>query len=202
MLDQIKIGDEWKLAFLLFLNVFWVIYLPLPFQLNRTISYLFYFYFGSVVYEYSDGIKKHLSCDMVAFSWVVFLIVFVLLRPLRDVLIRDADNTRILNGFIMAGNNLCFVLYAGSGLMAFYFTSVFYTQRKVLHFFTIRLAGCCFGIYLFQQFILQFLYYKTSFSTMVGQYWLPWLGFVIALILSYILSALSLKTKYGRFLIG
>lgn len=202
LLDQIKIGNGWKLGFLLFLNVFWVIYLPLPFQLNRAISYLLYFYLGSVVYEYSNGIKKHLSCDMVALSWVAFLIMFVLLRPLRDVLIRDSDNSKILNVFIIARNNLCLVLYACSGLMAFYFTSVYYVQRKVLHSFTIKLAGCCFGIYLFQQFILQFLYYKTSFPIMVGPYWLPCLGFVITLIVSYILSVLLLKTKFGRFLIG
>ena len=44
LLDQIKIGNGWKLGFLLFLNVFWVIYLPLPFQLNRLTGAIHIFY--------------------------------------------------------------------------------------------------------------------------------------------------------------
>ena len=62
----------------------------------------------------------------------------------------------------------------------------------------VELNGLCFGIYLFQQFILQILYYKTNLPSLVGPYWLPWVGLVVTLILSYLLTKLSLKTKVGR----
>jgi peptidoglycan/LPS O-acetylase OafA/YrhL len=62
----------------------------------------------------------------------------------------------------------------------------------------VELNGLCFGIYLFQQFILQILYYKTTLSSLIGPYWLPWIGLIVTLILSYLLTKLSLKTKIGR----
>ncbi len=202
LLEKVKIDLPWKLLFLFFLNIFWLNFVPLPFQLNRAIPYLFFFYVGVLVYKYSSFLKMHLSWKYLVLSWVTFLIVFVLFRPLRDVLIPNDTNGRIINGLIMAGNNLCLLLYGITGLLAFYYTAVFYTQRKEINSFIVQLASFCFGIYLFQQFILQFLYYKTSFPAFVGPYWLPWCGFVIAISCSIMLSVFLLRTKVGRFLIG
>lgn len=200
MLEQVKIGDGWKLAFLLCLNVFWLKWLPL--QLSRAISYVFYFYFGFVVYKQSESIKKRLTPDIVAFSWIAFLVLFFLLRPLRDLLKSSVNYNLFEKISTMAIDNLCLLLYAGSGLIAFYLTSVYYTQRHQLKSFTVKIASCCFGIYLIQQFVLQLLYYKTLFPIVVGPYWLPWLGFIITIIVSFIISSLLLKTKTGKFLIG
>ena len=58
----------------------------------------------------------------------------------------------------------------------------------------------CFGMYIFQQFILQFLYYKSELPTIVGQYWLPWIGLSITLILSYLLTSICRKSRMGRLL--
>lgn len=200
LLEQVRIGDGWKLAFLLCLNVFWLKWLPL--QLSRTFSYIFYFYFGFVVYKHSFAIKKYLKTDILALSWIVFFVMFVLLRPLRDCLMVETDDNLFQKVMNLATNNLCILLYASFGLTAFYLTSVFYTQHHQLKSFTLKLASWCFGIYLFQQFILQLLYYKTNFPNFMGPYLLPWCGFVIATVFSCILSALLLKTKVGKFLIG
>lgn len=59
----------------------------------------------------------------------------------------------------------------------------------------------CFGIYLFQQFILMFIYYKTNIPVMIGSSLLPWFGFVTAFIGSYILTFLLRKNKYCRKII-
>jgi hypothetical protein len=163
---------------------------------------MLYFYSGFVVYKKSDKIKNLLSIDILAFSWVVFLVLFIVLRPMRDILVVDAANSYFRNVFLKSSNSLCLLLYACSGLCAFYLTSVYYTKRVQLKSFTVKLASCCFGIYLFQEFILKVLYYKTNFPTHVGPYWLPWCGFTIALIISYIFSYLFLKTKTGKYLIG
>lgn len=76
-----------------------------------------------------------------------------------------------------------------------YFT---HTKKCRIPKWIIELNTTCFGIYLFQQFILQILYYKTSLPTIVGPYWLPWIGLAITLVTSYILTKLSLKTNIGR----
>lgn len=200
LLEQIKIKDGWKLAFLVVLNLFCFVTLPL--RLNNAAFYLVYFYGGFLFYKHSDKIKAAITSRRLVYSWIVFAVLFAVLRPLRDVLVTDDTQAKLLKLLIYASNNACQLVYAWAGLIAFYCTAVFITQKHQLSKTTEKIAACCFGIYLFQQFVLQFLYYKTDFPTIVGPYWLPWCGFMIAAMVSYVLSALLLKTKTGRFLIG
>lgn len=200
LLEQVKIKDGWKLAFLIALNLFNMISLPL--RISTAFTYLVYFYGGYMVYKHSEKIKCLITTRKLVVSWLVFIAVFVICRPMRDVLVTNDSCSTIVKLLFVVGNHACQLLYAVSGLIAFYGTAVYFTQRHQLSEVTKKIATCCFGIYLFQQFVLQLLYYKTEFPLLVGPYWLPWLGFVIAAILSYILSVLLLKTKIGRFLIG
>lgn len=200
LLEQVKVKDVWKMAFLVCLNLFAIISLPL--QLRSAASYMVYFYAGYVVYKHKDAIKAALSSKRLIGGWILFAVVFVLLRPMRDVLICTENAPRLYKLAMIVGDNACHLVYAGLGTLVFYCTAVYYIQRRQLKPFTVKLAACCFGIYLFQQFVLQLLYYKTSFPVLVGPYWLPWCGFVIAAAVSYLLSVLLLKTKTGKFLIG
>ena len=200
LLEQIKIKERWKITFLVVLNLF--MFVSLPLRLSKAASFMIYFYGGYMVYKYSNKVKAAITKKRLIWSWVIFAVVFALLRPMCDVLVTNDAQSKLLKLFILIGNNACQLIYASVGLMAFYCTAVYYTQHHQLKPFTIKLAACCFGIYLFQQFLLQLLYYKTSFPTLVGPYWLPWCGFVIAAVVSYVLSELLLKTKAGKFLIG
>jgi surface polysaccharide O-acyltransferase-like enzyme len=83
-------------------------------------------------------------------------------------------------------------------LLVNYFVS---TKGKTPPEFIVKLNRSCFGIYLFQQFILQALYYKTNLPTIVGAYWLPWVGFAVALFGSYLLTRMLLSFKIGRQLV-
>ena len=200
LLEQIKIKDGRKMALLVALNLLNVISLPL--RISTAFTYLVYFYGGYLVYKHSERIKSFITIRNNVISWVVFVIVFSVLRPLPDVLIIDDSYSRVIKALIVICNHAEQLIYASAGLIAFYITAVYFTQHHQLSAATKKIATCCFGIYLFQQFVLQLLYYKTSFPLLVGPYWLPWFGFVIAGFVSYILSSLLLKTKIGRFLIG
>ncbi len=200
LLEQIKIKDGWKMAFLVALNLFNIISLPL--RISAAFTYLVYFYGGYVIYKHSDEIKKAITSRKLVASWIVFAVLFVICRPLRDVLVPNGMSSNIVKLIFVVGNHACQLLYAWSGLIAFYGTTVYFTQHQQLSEATQKMAACCFGIYLFQQFVLQLLYYKTDFPLWVGPYWLPWCGFVIAAIISHVLSDILLKTKIGRFLIG
>lgn len=200
LLEQVKIKDGWKMAFLIALNLFNIISLPL--RISTAFNYMVYFYGGCVVYKHSEKIKSLITSRRLVFSWVIFVVVFVICRPMRDVLTPNVSSSNIVKLLLVVGNHGCQLLYAWSGLVAFYGTTVYFTQRHQLSEATKKMAASCFGIYLLQQFILQGLYYITDFPIWVGPYWLPWLGFVIAVIISYLLSVLLLKTKIGRFLIG
>lgn len=200
LLEQIMIKDGWKMAFLIALNLITIITLPL--RLSSAFSFMVYFYAGFLFYKYADKIKSLIIPKRLVLTWLVFAVFFVVFRPLRDVLVTNNSQSVYLKFVIYVGNNACQLLYASVGLIAFYGTSVYFTKNHQLSETTKKIATCCFGIYLFQQFVLQLLYYKTSFPLWVGPYRLPWCGFVIAAVVSYVLSDLLLRTKTGRFLIG
>ena len=200
ILDKIKIGDGWKLLFLILINLFWP--LSLPFQLGATTNYIFYFYLGYVVYKHSERIKELITPKSLVISWIIFIVVFVLLRPLKESIIIGDQDIRLYRLLTGSARSTCQLIYATIGTLTFYITMVYYTQHKQLSKFTISLSSCCFGIYLTHQFLLKALYYNTDFASIVGPYWLPWLGFIIVLPISYLLSLLLLKTKIGKFLIG
>lgn len=200
LLEQVKIKYGWKLVFLIALNLFNIIDFPL--RVSSAFTYLVYFYGGYLVYKHSEKIKSLITSKRIAVSWIVFAVLFVICRPMRDVLVASDLSSDLVKLLLIVGNHACQLLYAASGLIAFYSTAVFFTQRYQLSEATKKIATCCFGIYLFQQFVLQLLYYKTDFPLWVGPYWLPWCGFIIAAVISYVLSELFLKTKIGKFLIG
>lgn len=200
LLEQIKINDGWKMAFLIMLNLLFFFVLPL--RLSNAASFMVYFYGGFLIYKHSDKIKVPITTKRLVCSWIVFVILFALLRPLCDFLVTNDEMTKAQKMLIYVGENACQLIYAWTGLIAFYSTAVYYTRKHQLSQTTQKVAACCFGIYLFQQFILQLLYYKTGFPSFVGPYLLPWCGFLIALFVSYLLSVLLLKTKTGKFLIG
>ena len=200
LLLQTKMKEQYRV--LILLALYFCSFLPLPFRMNSALSYLVFFYAGYLFYKNVDKIKSWITGKRVVWLWVVFVVAFALLRPLRDSFSVQASDGMIQKFIILSLNNACRLSYASAGLVAFYCSAVWLTQKHELNSFTIRFAGACFGIYLFQQFILQILSYKTSFPVLVDPYWLPWLGFAITLPLSYLLSVLLLKTKWGKFLIG
>ena len=200
ILQKIKIGDSWKLLFLALINLFWP--LSLPFQLVATTNYIFYFYLGYVVYKHSERIKTSITPKSLVISWIIFILVFILLRPLKETIIIGDQDFRLYRLLTSSLRSTCQLIYATMGTITFYITMVYYTSNKKMSKITVSLASCCFGIYLIHQFLLKALYYNTDFASIVGPYLLPWLGFIIVLPISYLLAILLLKAKIGKFLIG
>lgn len=199
LLEKIKIPNGWKLAFLIILNLFFCI--SIPFQISRATKYLVYFYGGYLIYKHSENIKKHIDIKRIILLWSLFVVSFVLLKVLKENL-NTETTSRYMNLLLASCGRACQLVYASIGTIAFYVTALYYTNHHKLRLQTVKLASCCFGIYLFQQFVLKGLYYETGFAACVGPYLLPWLGFLIAAPVSYLMTVLLLKTKVGKFLIG
>lgn len=200
LIEKVKISDGWKLVFLVCLYLFWPVQLPL--QLTAATNYMVFFWGGYVVYKFRVKICNTLTLKHVFLFWLLFAAAFVFLRPLKETLIIGDFTDRLFRLLSFAVRSLFQLVYASLGVMAFYFTTLFITQQRKLKPFTIKLASCCFGIYLFQQFILRGIYYYTDLPVLVGPYWLPWVGFIVAAPASFLLSVILLKTKVGRSMIG
>ena len=74
-----------------------------------------------------------------------------------------------------------------------FFTSILFTQKYKLKTWYISLGGMCFGVYIFQEFIIKYLYYYTDLGERVSYLVLPWIVFIITTVTSILLSK-STKT--------
>lgn len=64
----------------------------------------------------------------------------------------------------------------------------------------IKLSDCCFGVYIFQQFILLLLE-RTGLAYNVSPYAYPWITFSITIIISLALTVIMRKTSIGSHLL-
>ena len=177
--------------------------IPLPFQLGRAFYYLPFFIGGGFVYRFClYKVKDNITKGRVFGLWVLFAILFVGLTVCRDYLLSLTDLSLPARVIQTSMLKLSRILYSAIGVISIYCTGVWYAENYNLNPRVTAFGKNCFGIYLFQQFILQTIYYKTDIPTVVGPQWLPWTGFAITLIISTVLSFGLSKTTIGRMLIG
>ena len=199
VLEKIHIKEKYKLLLILLCSI--VSFLPLPLRLPSAMYYIFFFYAGFYVRKRLAGKIINISTPKVVVMWAVYAVVFIALTMVREFLM-DVDTTNIIaKAAIFSGARLCQILYAGLGIAAMYCTALVITSKKELKPWIIKIGAYCFGVYLFQQFILMGIYYHTNLPIIVGSNWLPWVGTAIALTGSLLLSWLFRKTKLGRALI-
>lgn len=178
--------------------------LPLPLQIDRAVYYALFFYLGMLIYRNREEIiSKVKSLKQVFLGMSLFIFTYVIGLYVQEgdcmnVYI-DSDNL-IIKVFVVEFMKYVKIIYSILGIVFIYVLVNYFLEVKRMKVapWVIKLSSYCFGIYLFQQFILQILYYKTSLPNLVGFYWLPWVGLIITLALSYLLTKLSLKTKLGR----
>lgn len=190
LLSRLRINKRLLLMVLFALSISAV--LPIPFKLNNVFHYLPYFYLGVFVFDYTpqrSTLKKAL------FFLIVFLLMLVsvtLYRATHPVL---ASWQKLFLWYLKQ-------IYAVSGTMGIFIICKLLGEKKELSAGLLQFNACCFGIYIFHQFILKLFYYKTSLPLFCGTYWLPWVGLFGTLIVSFGMTWLFRKTKTGRFLLG
>lgn len=201
ILKNIKGNDVSKLLILACLYLFHPSF-SFIFQIGRVPDYLFFFYSGYMMYKYRDIIKKKNDYRQILLAWCLFIILFVGWNAFKDhpQLLPGIINTK--SYWFTAANNKSSILYKGTGLLALYLTAIGITSKYQVGRFVMIVAANSFGVYIIQQFALQFLYYKTDMPIIVGPYWLPWLGFIIALAVSVFGSIYLRKLRIGKFLLG
>ena len=202
ILDKIQIPQWLKLMVVYCLPALSL--LPIPLGLSSAMYYLPFFYTGLVIYKLRDKIIETIcNRQRVNVLWggvfaVLFIVVTIVSSDILSVYMESSS--LIIKGVAFLCKKYLQLLCAASGVAFVYGMVNYLIEGKCLTIprWLVELNGLCFGIYLFQQFILQILYYKTNLPSLVGPYWLPWVGLVVTLILSYLLTKLSLKTKVGR----
>lgn len=179
---------------------------PLPFQLSASAYYMFFFYLGYAIKRFDNNLSGFFKPKWILASLSLFTAVLISSAILRQAITppRYTADSKAFSALIAIALKLTQLLYASLGLMFIFLTASYLVHVKhiALSNRVIRLSTYAFGIYLFQQFILIWLYYHTSLQSIIGLHLLPWISFVIVLIGSWLLTGFTLRFKIGRQLIG
>ena len=183
------------------LTLFLLSIINIPFQISSSFYYIVFFYTGYKFWRLSKRIKISLTLSRVVYSWCLFGLLYVLLTGLNSFMLRYLNIDSCVGAILWKESyNIIKILYGFAGILALFFTAVYYTRIKTLPNIIVKVGEYCFGVYLFQQFILHGLYYNTHLPQIIGGY-LPWIGFLITLTLSLLISILIKPFKWGRALI-
>lgn len=184
LLNKVKLTPLLKLIITLLCAL--LPYLALPFRLGWTMFYIFFFYLGYFAFLKRDYFIK-LSAK-VMYSWggyLLFIGIFILLYSLKDAL-----TTLIGNKYIFrTSSQMLEIVYSTLGLISFYLVVTRLSNKYPNLFKNITWLGSySFSIYIFQEFILRIIYYKTEITVCLHPYIIPWFGFFVTLFLSVLLS--------------
>ena len=129
--------------------------------------------------------------------YVMFLVYMIIRQEIHptDIISKAAK---------MLSMNIAHMMMCITAIFTIYTTA---NKPCVIRYLTdrpqlITISGYCYGVYIYQQFILKLLYYRTPMLMLVNKWLLPWIAFVIALVVSLLLCHLTLRTRWGRYLIG
>ena len=202
-LQYIEINDKYKLSVLLLVSISSIV--SLPFQLKNTFYYLFYFNAGIVLFKNREVINRKLAnLKGILLVAVVFIIAFIPLTKLReDITVLFQTEQVLLKMASLCTYNLARIIYASLAVLLIYIIATYLINKSFkIGNNLLSFNKCCFGVYLIHQFVLKYMYYRTSIPSLLGIYALPWVSFIGAFFVSIIITVLFRSNKIGRFLIG
>lgn len=195
--ERIRISPKLVLPILFICSVLPIPVLPL--HLGHSIHYLFYFYLGYCIQKYNFRIDKIFKSQYVVIMSGVFLLLFIAVTLLHE------SNNFQMGGAIFKGFWSLLTTISKTIGVVFALSIVGIIEKKKsieLSVWVIKTGELCMGVYLCQQFILLGIYKYTTAPVLFGPYYLPWIGFTIALVGSLTITYILRKFKFGRLLIG
>ncbi len=173
--------------------------------LNRMPHFLFFTYLGYLFY-----INRNLIFDFLKNKYLLILtlyLIFVVLSFLVLPSLRLQQEPFSLSYIIIyASLKISQYFMAISGISFLYIIVMKFLKKKgdeyILPNYVIESNKLCYGVYVFHQFLLVYVYYHTLIPTYINSWLLPFISFITILSFSILLSKLFLMTKFGRFLIG
>lgn len=205
ILMNIEMPDWMKLAACLLLSIVSGLLGFLPFRLGKSCYYLFFFYLGMYLYPRRKMMLEKLSSNKILLIVILYLTSFAVLSLFKDYLHDISTNSILLLVVKSSIYTTSTILYAALGLLAMYCATVYWLHNHPNwqpSSLLIKANEICFGVYIYQQFILMILYYKTTLPKFTETHVLPWVGCIITLFMSIMLSQITIRTRFGRFLIG
>lgn len=176
----------------------------IPFGIGNLFGNFIYVYLGFITYQYKDLIiSKLCNIKFIISSVVIFFSLFIIIT------LFNSNQPTEFDSLFQKGKTLMLfksgaVFLAVIGILIVYVITNYFTVKKKLipHDYVYEASNVCYGIYVFHQFLLIYLYYHTQLPYVINGYLLPIISFSIVLIVSILMTKFALMTKIGRLLIG
>lgn len=167
--------------------------------IGNALYYLFYFQFGFICFKYHNRINPILTKGLfIILSLIIFIIIFpYLTNYLEDVTpsnintISERAISQIKMHIISAPCQILGIIICYG--FAVRFQSIFKESRIIS-----QIAIYSFGLYIYHQFILMWLYYHTTIPNIIVSSALPWFSMITTILVSVILINISIRIKFGR----
>lgn len=181
------------IVFLATLSISFISFLlPDYLRIASGMHYFIYYVLGMLCFLNKDKIYSWIRQKkiVIAILWVVLGCFCFLKVRLANMSYEDIPYLTLIKG---ANNIILGIL--GSTTLWMTINSLIRREFKIN-------GKIWFGLYIYHQFIMMWLYYHTALPLYLSAEWLPWIAFILTFVLSYILVVLTLKTKIGNWLIG
>lgn len=185
--------------------------------LTRAPYFFFYFYLGYWLRGQSAGERPRLRIDGFKPALLFALLYLLcLLARLQATHVKLPGMPFVCPGWMRGWSALSLRLLAFGhtvcGILALYCAvSAWLRLRRPPDYQPgprLRMASAyCYGTYVFHMFFMQPLYFFSPFpawcsATAAGAWLFPWVSLVLALVPSLLVTALLLRTRWGRVMIG
>lgn len=181
--------------------------LNIPFGIGSFLHYFIYIYLGFLTYKYKDSlINKVCNLSFIGVNTIIFFILFFIITIYSITL---DDSLKLATNVFDKGINylqiriLSLTLGVYGILMVYIIANYFTSIKKIIPAnFVYESSKICYGIYIYHQFLLVIIYYHTSLPLILNEYLLPIFSFILVLMTTIIMTKATLKTKFGRYLVG
>ena len=200
VIDHYKLSSLRLLFILAFFSLLPLNSLPLGF--GRFPHFLFFVYAGYYLWLKRSFLLQNALKSSIIF---IFIILYFALVIISQTILCSTYNELFLN-------KICYYFVSSSlrllmsccGILSLYLVVCRFVTKEDYKpkQFVINASDNCYGLYVYHQFVLVWLYFYSPLYDLCNEYLLPWVGFVITFFLSMLLTRLTLKTKLGTYLIG
>lgn len=203
IIEKVKLKQNIALLVLLALSV--ISFIPLPLRLGDALYYAVFFYAGYLIQK-NHKTNKELPRATIAIGIACFIFFFILKGYLSDKFTLQLFGNNLLDKALrLSLMSVIRLSCASFGIYILYSISKMIVSSSQMSTrggweIMITLSENCFGVYLFQQFVLK-LIYNSHIPQVINPVCLPWISFAIALIISLLLTVCIRNTTIGKSLL-
>lgn len=198
IIEKLHIKPKWAIPLLVLVSL--CSFLPLPLRMGTAMYYMVFFYVGYIIQRNDVSLDWLYTKRMAIITTMSFIVLFPALTLLKERIgiVQIGGGQLVTKAIVASTQTALRLVYSSTGIAMVLSLVGRYLKKYSMPFWMEKTAALSFGVYLFQQFILMGLYYHTVLPTIVGCYWLPWVGFVVALSGSLLLTFIIRTTKFGK----